>query len=117
MHISVQCKFMFLGKGLNVGSLAKSKATEEVPIYPKMPDVVALRQFVGYPEVKPEVRSALTEGLKSYCQSVEERKLFVENSKKSDPRSKEEIERSVQLEKRVSSTYNDFYQDVELSWC
>ncbi|XP_063726297.1 sperm-associated antigen 17-like isoform X2 [Symsagittifera roscoffensis] len=89
------------GKGLNVGSLAKSKATEEVPIYPKMPDVVALRQFVGFPEVKPEVRSALTEGLKSYCQSVEERKLFVENSKKSDPRSKEEIERSVQLEKRM----------------
>ena len=67
-----------------------------------MPDVVAMRQFVGYPEVKPELRTALKNGLKSYCQSVEQRKNFMESSKKSDPRSKEEIERSLALERKVS---------------
>ena len=83
-----------------MGSLQSNKQ-QEVPVYPKMPEVVAMRQFVGFPEVKSELRTSLKDGLKSYCHSVEQRKTFAENSKKSDPRSKEEIERSLQVEKKV----------------
>jgi len=92
-----------VGKGLSIGALTNpTKPQQGVPIYPKMPEVVAMRQFVGYPEVKPELRSNLKGGLKSYCQSVEQRKNFMDSSRKADPRSKEEIERSLALEKKMN---------------
>ena len=86
-----------------MGSLKPSPETEEtVPVYPKIPDTVTLRQFVGYPEVKDELRIALKEGFKSYCETVDQNATYAKSIKKVDPRSAEEIEKSLEMERKVN---------------
>ncbi|XP_064627357.1 sperm-associated antigen 17-like isoform X2 [Lineus longissimus] len=76
-----------LGQGLAVGSAVKPPP---LPVPPKCPQVLELRQLVQFKPVTEELRCILQDGLKEYAEFVKQRYQTSEELQVKDPRNEEE---------------------------